>query len=317
MLNNIFKEENAEYVNKKNNTEIAKKIYQELINNNYEVLKQKKYDVLKNTIENMLINDFEVKNISYYKFYVDYIYNKMFGYDLVQKYIDRDDVTDIRLTKYDSIFIKSRGKWLKVEDKFNNENEFFQFVRCAIIKNGGKINYEKPVVIVSDKEYKLRIEVGIPPVNVIGPSMVIRIHRNTKTLTLDKLAEEHKMLTDKQLEKIKNAIINKSNIIISGKGGSGKTTLLRAIIHEIDEDSAITTNEETAELYIENKNAIQRTIISDREKEKNIDLELLTRQSLVMSNDFLVVGEIKRTRKFSISRFYFNRTCRLRNNSLK
>lgn len=76
------------------------------------------------------------------------------------------------------------------------------------------------------------------------------------------------------------------------KGGSGKTTLLRAIINDLPDNISITTNEETAELYLSNKNVIQRECLS-RKKTENIDLEELVRHCLVMSNDAIIVGELK------------------------
>jgi pilus assembly protein CpaF len=83
------------------------------------------------------------------------------------------------------------------------------------------------------------------------------------------------------------------NIIICGEGGSGKTTLLKALIARIPEEIAITTNEETAELYLEGRNVIQRECILNRNEDKNIDLELLSKHSLVMSNDVIIIGELK------------------------
>lgn len=83
------------------------------------------------------------------------------------------------------------------------------------------------------------------------------------------------------------------NILLVGKGGSGKTTLLRAIMEKLPENIAITANEETAELYIENKNIIQREILIRKNDDTSIDLEKLTRHALVMSNDVIVIGELK------------------------
>jgi len=91
---------------------------------------------------------------------------------------------------------------------------------------------------------------------------------------------------------LRKAIKSGCNIIIAGKGGSGKTTLLRACLEEIPEHYAITSNEETAELYSKHENIIQREIVKNRSK-SNILLEDLTRHSLVMSNDVIVIGELK------------------------
>ncbi|MNP64512.1 hypothetical protein D3C76_1600150 [compost metagenome] len=64
---------------------------------------------------------------------------------------------------------------------------------------------------------------------------------------------------------------------------------MRAIIDRLPEEKSITTNEETIELYIEGKNIIQREIIEGREDNKKITLERLAKNSLVMSNDVIVM----------------------------
>jgi pilus assembly protein CpaF len=76
-------------------------------------------------------------------------------------------------------------------------------------------------------------------------------------------------MLDSDAYKIINKAINeRKNIVISGKGGSGKTSLLRAIIDKLPDEIAITTNEETTELYIDGKNIIQREVIESREEKR-------------------------------------------------
>lgn len=184
------------------------------------------------------------------------------------------------------------GKWTKVTDSFANETEFYNFVRYCVLKNNGRITYEQPIVVVSDKENHLRIEAGISPVNIVSPSLVVRIHRPDNNIDLENLYYAKNMMNKEMYEFIKDAVIAGCNIIIAGKGGSGKTTLLRAMLNEIPDTVSITSNEETAELYCKHGNMIQREIVKNRVKD-NILLEDLTRHSLVMSNDAIVIGELK------------------------
>ena len=139
----------------------------------------------------------------------------------------------------------------------------------------------------------LRIEAGISPVNINNSSLVIRVHRKEMDKTLELLKQKYKMLDEKSYMTVKKAVNRMNNILICGKGGSGKTTLLRAIINELPQTIAINTNEETAELYLEGRNVIQRECLLTRTEDKNIDLDRLSRHSLVMSNDVIVIGELK------------------------
>lgn len=251
------------------------------------------------------INKKMVENIVREKVYKEYsnmntestiknILDRLFGYYILQKYIDDKTVSDIRVTKFDNIVIKKNGKWEKTKDTFLNEDDFINFVRYCVLKNRGKITNENPVVTVSDRINNLRIEAGIEPVNIKSPSLVIRIHRLENTKTLEEMfVSDIEMLDINMYKFLTKAIVAGCNIIISGKGGSGKTTLMRNLINRIPENLSITSNEETSELYSTHPNIIQREILKNRNEDKNITLATLTSHSLVMSNDVIVIGELK------------------------
>lgn len=251
------------------------------------------------------INKVAVENIVREKVYKEYsnmntestinsILDRLFGYHILQKFIDNENITDIRVTKFDNIFIKENGIWKKTKESFSNENDFLNFVRYCILKNGGKITNEMPIVTVSDRKNNLRIEAGIEPVNVSSPNLVIRIHRPNGINKLEDLADEKiNMINNDILNFLSKAMIAGCNIVISGKGGSGKTTLMRNLINKIPDNLSITSNEETAELYSTHPNIIQREILKNRTEDKNVTLAMLTSHSLVMSNDVIVIGELK------------------------
>ncbi len=251
------------------------------------------------------VNKQFVENIVKEKVYKDYsnmntdstikdILNRLFGYHILQKYIDDENVSDIRVTRFDNILIKKLGKWIKTQESFYNEEDFLNFVRYCVLKNHGKITTETPIVVVSDRKNNLRIEAGIEPVNVVSPNLVIRIHRPDKLENMEELCFTDIEMFNLEIYKfLVKTIKAGGNIIISGKGGSGKTTLMRNLINIIPEDLSITSNEETAELYSTHPNIIQREILKNRAEDKNITLSNLTAHSLVMSNDVVVIGELK------------------------
>ncbi|MEG0872541.1 MAG: ATPase, T2SS/T4P/T4SS family [Clostridia bacterium] len=272
------------------NIEINILLLQKYVINNYmEYVQKGLKEELAGKIGKYLYDKYNLKEEQKIKDITDILLNKMFGYDILQKYIDMKGVTDIRAVKYDSIYIKIKGDWQKVEEKFLNEEEFEEYVRYCVLKNNANINFDTSLVIVSDKKYNLRIEAGISPANSMCPSLVIRIHRHNTNISLESLFIQSEMLDATSYKIITAAIRKEKNIVISGKGGSGKTSLLRAIVDKIPDQKAITINEETMELYIENKNVIQREVLQNRSESKKITLEKLMQHCLVMSNDVLVV----------------------------
>lgn len=299
MLINPFKLE-SEQENKENavdvkyeQEEMILKLRDYVINNYMDYLKENMKDKLKEKLNKDIYDLYGITDQQKVNNIITILLDKMFGYGILQKYIESKDVTDIRVVKFDSIYIKRKGIWEKVEDKFASEEEFNEYVRYCALKNNSNINFDVPIITVSDKIYNLRIEMGIEPANVKSPNIVIRIHRFNEIINLETLFLVYDMLDASSYKILLNAVNEGKNIIFSGKGGSGKTTLLRAILQKIPDEKAISINEETAELNIQNKNVIQREVIENREESKKISLEKLMKQSLVMSNDVIVVGEMK------------------------
>ena len=276
-----------------NKDKVIGEIISYLINNYSDYLSD--IDINKNIVENIVREKVykEYSNLNT-ESTIKIILDKLFGYHILQKYIDDSDVSDIRVTNFNNIFIKKKGSWMKVNDTFTNEEDYLNFVRYCILKNHGKITNETPIVIVSDRKNNLRIEAGIEPVNITSPNLVIRIHRPENLKTLEELFVSDIEMLDMEMYKfLVRAIISGCNMIISGKGGSGKTTLMRNLINKIPEELSITSNEETAELYSTHPNIIQREILKNRYEDKNVTLSKLTAHSLVMSNDVIVIGELK------------------------
>lgn len=300
MVINPFKLQNVEIINTNkeevkelNDEEVMLKLKDHVINNYIEYLQQGLKEKLKEKLYKDIYEIFGITEKTNIEKIINILIDNMFGYGILQKYIDNNDITDIRAVSYKDIYIKKYGTWYKAVEKFNNEQEFEDYIRYCALKNKANINYDVPIITISDKIYNLRIEMGIEPVNVKSPNIIIRIHRVNKKVNLETLFVVYDMLDSSSYKIILNAINNKKNIILSGKGGSGKTTLLRAIIQKIPDDKSICINEETAELNIQNKNVVQREVIENREKTKKITLEKLMKQSLVMSNDVIVIGEMK------------------------
>lgn len=296
MIINPFKtaqiEDKLTISNKLENINI-KDLQKYLIDNHLEYLKNEDKLVLTGIIEKYVYSKYTFVDINIVKKVITDVFNKMFGYDILQSYIDDKNISDIRVVNYKDIYTKSKGKWKKENNSFKSEIDFYDYVRYCILKNNSNINFDVPIIVVSDKKYNLRIEAGLPPVNVFSPSIVIRIHRNNTKVNLESLFLVDDMLDGQVYKLLCTAVSNRKNIVICGKGGSGKTTLLRALINKLPDEIAITTNEETMELFIEGKNVIQREILDNREESKKVTLEKLTRHSLVMSNDVIIIGELK------------------------
>lgn len=277
----------------KTDKQIIKEITLSLIKEQDETIVESRKQDVREKITSKLYNKYLLNDITRIRNITREVLDKIYGYGILQKYIDNESISDIRVVSYNEMYVKEKGKWKKINQSFENKEDFGEYVRFCALKNNANINFETPVVVFSDRENSLRIEAGLEPANVMGPSLVIRIHRKNTGTSLERLYVEYGLLDKESYKILKFKVKNMKNVILCGKGGSGKTTLLKALIERIPKEYAITTNEETAEFYLSDRNVIQRECILNRDQDKNIDLEKLSRHSLVMSNDIIIIGELK------------------------
>lgn len=275
---------------------VINSISEHILNNFQSYIENGKKEAVKHEIKKELECKYKVNSVKMQKQIIQEAMDRIFGYGILQKYIDDTDVSDIRVVSFNAIYIKKKGIWQKAIDTFASAEELNEYIRFCTMKNNAVINNESPICIFSDRNNALRLEAGIMPANVDSSSLVIRIHRKDNNMSLEELMLKEEMLNVEMYKYIVNEVKNFRSFVICGKGGSGKTTLLKAIINTLPEEVAITTSEETAELFLNSRNVISRECILDRNEAKQVDLERLTRHSLVMSNDVLVLGELKWSR---------------------
>lgn len=218
------------------------------------------------------------------------IFDTIYGYGLLQRFIVDPEVSDIDIPRYDFILIKRFGIFEQIEVTFSSEESFEQFCRLLIIRHGGVINAMDAHCRVSDKSNRLRINVSIPPRNATGTSLNIRKHKREayKYDTLQQIG----FLDERSRKIIEAANRDGKNILICGKGASGKTTLLRTLIENGDKFERMLICESDTELYPQKKNSIVQHIEKRRKKHGSGSLEALIKEGLTMSLDTYCIGEI-------------------------
>ena len=132
-----------------------------------------------------------------------------------------------------------------------------------------------------------RFEAMIPPV-VSAPCFTIR-RKATRIFTLADYVETN-IMTSAQAEVIKQAIINKQNILVVGGTGTGKTTLTNAIIDHMSEavpEDRLVIIEDTAEIQCKSPN---RVILRAN---SNVDMLRLLKATMRLRPDRILVGEVR------------------------
>lgn len=216
--------------------------------------------------------------------------NHMFGYGILQSYLENPQITDLIGTRYDHFFVKIKGHFQRVQVSFPTEKAFENYCKLVVIRNGGILNENDNHARVADENLKLRINAVIPPRSAQGAFLSIRKHRE-EAYDLDGL-EEQGMLDTRSKQLVREIAGGHSRFLICGKGAAGKTTLLRAMINALGDQQRLLVCESDTEIYPESPTVMVQRVLTRGQYGKQVSLNTLIKDGLTMSLDGYCIGEI-------------------------
>lgn len=218
-----------------------------------------------------------------------HVYDFMYNYSIIQKYVEMPDCNNILINSYDNIWVWIKDKRHETDLSFGSEKNLMTFIYAIRGKLGGRLNANQSLNVFNDPTYRLRIAVGIRPLATRSPTVTIR-KQPEKNLKMDDLVNLS-MLSQCQADYLIESINLDKSIVFCGKGGSGKTMLMRATIESIRRDRRIFIMEENEELMVEHPGALPYEVRRDRGKYYGI--EEYSDFGLLNSIDIYVFGEIR------------------------
>lgn len=215
------------------------------------------------------------------------------GYGILHPFILDPSVTDITVRGHERIHVKRRGRWERVRDvSFASNQELFSFITQRFAILGSKLNFQHPFADAADEAWKLRLNASIADINLDGPALTIRKHREDK-FSVEDLRELDTF--DERIELLlKSYVKSLHNIGWIGPAGSGKTTVFSAFAEQIPEDYQTISFEDTSELNIRRNNHLSHlTRPATGEGGTAVTLDMLARNLLRESGDIPLVGEVR------------------------
>jgi len=266
----------------------------EVVSQHSDIIKQiKDKTVKKNVLESKIIEIIDKKNILVEGITREELMKKVmdevFGYSILQKYIEDPEVNDIMVNDYDVIYIRKNLTDIRVEEKFRNREHYMQFLYkiCAFV--GEKLNESSPQVDGNDNNYDLRINIAISPINTYTPSLIIR--KRHKHFPMEYILNQGNM--SKAMYDTFHIIAKAGcRIMFAGQLESGKTTLMNSYLNLIDRRMVIM--EDTPELMTTNPNTIyQKTVKSSSDEAVEVTLADLVKNFRRTNGMMPVVGEVR------------------------
>lgn len=212
--------------------------------------------------------------------------------DVLEELLEDESVTEIMINGESGIFVEKYGKL----EPFSGEKVTRDRLDELVVKITGMsnrmINEASPLTDARLGDGS-RVHVAVSPVALDSPVITIRKFPK-RAITLEDLLEKES-LSMEVAEFLKQIVVSKYNLFVSGATGSGKTTLLNVLSDFIPKNERIITIEDTAELQLRNVPNLVRLEARSSVVEgcQEITIRDLLKASLRMRPDRIIVGEVR------------------------
>ncbi len=213
------------------------------------------------------------------------------GFGPIQSLLNDPTITEVMVNGPKQIYIERGGKLEKTDLTFDDDDHVIKIIEKIVAPLGRRIGKDNPTVDARLPDGS-RVNAVVPPVAIDGPSITIRKFAEERLTITDLI--EFGSITKTAANFMEMCVLGHLNVIISGGTGSGKTTLLNILSSFIPITERIVTIEDSAELQLHQDHVVRlETQTPDINKENEVTIRDLVRNSLRMRPDRIVVGEVR------------------------
>jgi len=272
---------------KKTKEEIIDKIYYsdiEKAKSKEEIILDYLIDIIRRTKIN--IDENSIIKIFYY------LWRDMVGLEKIEPLMHDLLIEDISCDGYDIPIYVHHKKFgiLRTNISFSKE-ELERFIIKLAQKCNRYVSYAEPLLDATLPDGSRVNATYSSDVTTRGPTFTIRKFREIPWSPIDLVRIG--TVTPEMLAFLWLAIEHKRNILIIGGTSSGKTTLLNAISMFIPPNARIVSIEDTREIQLFHKNWVPAVVRYSYEKNREIDMFQLLRESFRQRPDYIIVGEVR------------------------
>ena len=220
------------------------------------------------------------------------LFNAFRKLDLLQEFLEDDDITEIMINGTQNIFIEKAGRISQSDKRFLSADKLEDVIQQIVAGSNRLVNEASPIVDARLADGS-RVNVVLPPVALNGPIVTIRKFAK-EVITMNKLME-WQSINSEVSGFLASLVAAGYNIFISGGTGSGKTTFLNALSQYIPKNERIITIEDNADLQIQTiKNLVRlEARNANVEGTGEVTIRDLIKSALRMRPDRIIVGEVR------------------------
>lgn len=222
---------------------------------------------------------------------VQEIVDDILGFGPLEPLLRDSAITEIMVNTYNEIFIERQGVIHPTALRFASERHLREVIDRIVSQVGRRVDESSPMVDARLPDGS-RVNAIVRPIAVNGTALTIRKFAK-EPYTVDDLVAMG-TLTDPAVSFLRDAVIGRRNILISGGTGSGKTTTMNVLSSFIPPDERVITIEDAAELQLNQPHVVRlESRPPNIEGVGEISIRDLVRNSLRMRPDRIIVGEVR------------------------
>jgi len=219
------------------------------------------------------------------------ILDELFAYGPITPFLSDPHITEIMVNGENSIYVEKRGKLILTGIAYISNDTLRGTIDRMVSRVNRRLDESSPYVDARLPDGS-RINAIISPASLSGPCLTIRKFRK-EPYSMEELIG-FRTLSAEAADYLREAVVRRMNIIVSGGTGSGKTTLLNTLSRFIPGEERIVTIEDAAELQLMKPHVISlETRPPNIEGTGSITIRDLVRNALRMRPDRIIVGECR------------------------
>ena len=219
------------------------------------------------------------------------ILDEIFAYGPVTPLLEDPSVSEVMINGRDSIYLEREGRVTRHEGAFLSEESLRATIDRIVSRVNRRLDESSPYVDARLPDGS-RVNAIIPPVSLTGPCLTIRKFRSMP-YSLEELVRIGSLSAD-AAGYLRDAVLRRRNLVVSGGTGSGKTTLLNALSRHIPDGERIITIEDAAEIRLQKPHVVRLEARPPNiEGSGAVTIRDLVRNSLRMRPDRIIVGECR------------------------
>jgi len=226
------------------------------------------------------------------------IVQELLGLGPLDEFLDDPEITEIMVNGPSRIYVERNGRIELTSSCFRDDRHLLDIMNRMVSVAGRRLDRTSPFVDARLPDGS-RVNAIVPPLSLSGPVLTVRKFPRRFT-TFEELVREGSV-SAKTAAFLKECVLQRLDVVVSGAAGTGKTTTLNVLANSIPPEERIIVLEDSAEIYIPERHCVRlESRPANIEGKGEVTIRDLLRNALRMRPDRIIIGECRGKETFDL-----------------